>query len=218
MTKAIIFDMDGVIINSIPIWIESEFLFLGKVSAHPPLDFKSYMKEIKYPRWTRDLKKEFKLKGTVEDLREEKFKIILDLYKRKLKLIPGFRDLIRLLNKHKFKTAIGTSAPQMHLDWVVKNFKLKNSFDYTLSSYKTKRHKPYPDVYLQVARRLKVEPKTCIVIEDSEYGIRAGKRAGMKVVALEHSYSTKKEVARADKVVRSLKEINIKLIENLTSD
>jgi len=219
MTKAVIFDMDGVMIDSIPIWVEAEFLFLGKRPVHIPLDFKSYMKEVKYPRWTRELKKEFKLKGTVEDLREEKFKIILDLYDQgRLKLIPGFRDLIRLLNGHKIKTAVGTSAPRVHLDWVVKNFKLEKRFDYWRSSYEDGKHKPYPDVYLKVARRLKVKPKHCIVIEDSPHGILAGKRAGMRVIALKHPYSTKKDVEKADVIVRSLREVNMKLIKRLTGD
>lgn len=218
MTKAVIFDMDGVIVDSIPIWVEAEFLFLGSRPVHPPLDFKAYMEEIRYPRYTGELKREFKLKGTVKDLREEKFKLIVDLYeKKKLKLIPGFRNLIKLLNKHKIKTAIGTSAPELHLDWVIKNFKLEKKFNYYLSSYKLGKHKPYPHVYLEVASRLKIEPKHCIVIEDSEHGIEAGRRAGMKVIALKHPYSTK-EVARADKIVKSLKEIDMKLINNLTRD
>ncbi len=216
MIKAVIFDMDGVIINSIPIWIEAEFILLGKRPVHPPLDFDTYTKQIKYPRITEELKREFSLKEAVEDLRQEKFKLIVDLYdKRQLKLIPGFRELIRLLNRHKIKTAIGTSAPELHLNWVLKRFKLEERFDYWISSYQTRHHKPYPDVYLKVAKKLKVKPKECIVIEDSPHGILAGKRAGMKVIALKHPYSTSQDVARADRVVKSLREINLKLINKL---
>lgn len=217
MIKAVIFDMDGVVVDSIPIWMESEFILLGKKLRHPPLDFETYKKEVRYPQYTLDLKRKYKLKERLENLKGEKWQIVFDFYNQgKLKLIPGFNGLIRHLKKQQLKTALGTSAPQQHLDWIARRFNFAQYFEFWLSSEQLKKHKPEPDVFLAVAKKLKVQPQECIVIEDSPGGILAGKRAGMRVIALKHLYSTKKDVERADKVVKSLREINIKLINNLS--
>ena len=204
MTQAFIFDLDGVIIDSIPLWSESELIILKRKPLKVPLDFEAYAKQMRfrYSYMMSELKEQHDIKDPIEKLRIERANIIKNLYRRKLKLMPGFLTLVKRLRKQGYKLAIGTSTPPVIFSYVLQKFKLRQYFDYHLASMEINSHKPEPDVFIAVAQKLKIQPKECIVIEDSEHGILAAKRAGMRCIALRHPYTNAGDLKKADVVVK----------------
>ncbi len=97
--------------------------------------------------------------------------------------IPG---LIEFLERHEdIPKAVGSNAEPQNIEFVLERFGLKKFFPITVDGMQVTRPKPFPDIYLEAARRLKAEPKNCIVFEDSPTGVTAGRAAGMRVVGVE---------------------------------
>jgi HAD superfamily hydrolase (TIGR01509 family) len=97
--------------------------------------------------------------------------------------IPGLAEFLERY-KH-FPKAIGTNAEQANIDFVMDNFGLRQYFQVSVNGEQVERPKPFPDIYLKAAKLLKMDPKDCIVFEDSPTGAQAGRAAGMRVVGVE---------------------------------
>lgn len=137
-----------------------------------------------------------------------------EMIKTEIEPLPGVINLINNLKAEGFKIAIGSSGPPENVDLLLKSLKIKEVFDLIITAAEVQNSKPAPDVFLKVAEELNIIPNHCIVIEDAPVGIRAAKRAGMKVIALTTTHHIA-SLLEANMVVKDLSFINIKLILKL---
>lgn len=210
--KAVIFDMDGVIINSEPSNIKSVKLAFKK------LGIKITKKEIELiiGRNPKDYKNYFSKK--YEFNYSEFNQIRSKLYKKLVKSSKLFKNtfnLIKEIEKEKLKIALATSSKREETIVILKRAKLSKSFNTITTWENVKKRKPNPEVYLITAKKLKVNPKDCIVIEDSSVGVIAAKKAGMKCVALLHNYNKNQDLSKADLKIKITKKIKLKSLKEI---
>lgn len=183
--EAVIFDMDGVLIDSEPLWkIAMENVFNSIGCPLTKNDFKKTVglridEVIHY--WFEHVGWEKKSPKEVED---EIIKQMILLIKENGAPLLGVIETLDYLKENNFKIGLGTSSYSILIETVLETLDIKNKFDFTHSAEHEAFGKPHPAVYLSVAQSLNVEPKKCLVIEDSLNGIIAGKAAKMKVVCI----------------------------------
>jgi len=214
--KAVIFDMDGVIVDSEPIESQSLEKLLRKYGKIPQYNKEGLIHTVGLAGETyKQLIKKYKLEEEIEVLKKIKRKIFRDLVEKKLTVTPGFIELVRMLKKEKLKTALASNRFVDLVFFMLNKIKAKDLFDVIVGASEEIKPKPSPDIYLQVARKLNLIPANCIALEDAETGIIAAKKAGMKVVAIPNKYTKSHNFAKADKIVKSLSQITLPLIHSL---
>jgi beta-phosphoglucomutase family hydrolase len=157
-----------------------------------------------------------------DSLSPEEFQAITDkkqaLYRRMVSQnvipLPGAIKLIKSLNTHSIKTAIGTSAVPDNVDVILKGLGIENCFQAIAYGTEVPEGKPSPAIFLLAAKKLGVKPAGCVVIEDAIAGVTAAKQAGMKCVAVTNSHPGDK-LQNADLVVDSLEKVNINVLKGL---
>lgn len=197
---AVIFDMDGVIIDSNPFHKISLRQFCAQHGYH--LSDEELLNKI-YGRtnndWIRNLFGDLP-KEKILDLGEEKEALFRELYKGEIKPLAGLEDFLKLLEVQKIAKAIGTSAPRSNVDFCLTSTRLEKYFDIILDQSDVEHGKPNPEIYLKVAKRIGFDPEQCIVFEDSLSGVEAAQRAGSKVVGVTTTHSHE-ELANTDFVI-----------------
>jgi beta-phosphoglucomutase len=194
MKKAVIFDMDGVIAHTNPHHSMAFREFFGKRGLSPTDDeFAQHM----FGKSNSYILKHF-LGRTVEgeeftSMENEKEGLFREIYAEHVKDITGFLEFLKSLKTAGFMTGVATSAPRANLDLIMGKLDFEPQMESILASENVTKHKPDPEVYLKSAANLGVEPKDCVVFEDSFSGVTAGLNAGMKVVGVLSSH-TKEEL------------------------
>ncbi len=212
--KAVLFDMDGVLSNSEPHHVEAFKIFFRKKGIKLS---KSDLKDI-FGRFDddiiRDLCRKKRIKCNISKSYWEKRKIVVNLLKKRP--IPSFSDAISLVKRvsKNFKVGIGTSSSHEEVNIVLKRLGIKKYFNAILGREDVKTHKPSPELYLKLAKKLKVKPKDCVVIEDSVAGVTAAKRAKMKCIAVLNSFPASK-LKKADLIVKSLNDKRVTALLSL---
>lgn len=208
--RAVIFDMDGVIIDSEPIHFEVD------MQTMRDLGFNISSKELeKYVGTTNEyMFSDLKIKYNIEQSIEEIINYKVELTKRKviqseLEPIEGIKELLVNLKNKNIPTAIASSSPRSFIDVVVYKFNLQDYFKYIISGEEVVNGKPDPDIYIEAAKKLGLSPEDCIVIEDSRNGVLAAKAAGMKCIGFQNINSGNQDLSKADITVKSITEINI---------
>jgi len=210
MIKAIIFDMDGVISDTQK-WhsqIESKILLKHGIKIKPSEITRKYS-GVKDVDMFKELFNQNNVKSKPEKASKEKWKEMQKKAEKKIPPIKGAKKLIKKLKSKGFKLAVASSSPTSFIQTVLKKLEIKQ-FDTIASSREVKNGKPHPDVFLLAARRLKIKPKECIVIEDGVNGMIAAKKAGMKCIAF-----SKSKNKPADLTVSQLEKITIEKIQKL---
>ena len=183
-TRAVIFDLDGVLVDSEPNYLESERVLLGEHG----ITFTAEMKLPYIGMSTREMlervKAEFGLAAALDTLVEEKNAIYLRLAAEHTPVNAPMRDLVTLLREHAYPLALASGSSPAAIDVVLRHAGLEDAFDVVVSADAVPRGKPDPDLFLEAARRLGVLPAACAVIEDSGYGVTAARRAGMRCIAI----------------------------------
>jgi len=181
--KAVIFDMDGVIIDNNKIHVKAWEIFCKKYSLAKIENYNHF-----FGRSNRDILPEiFNRSMTTTELKTfaaEKEAIYREIYAPKIKPINGLIDLLKLLKDNGVKLAVATSAMRLNLDFVLERLQIKEFFDLTVCEDDVQHAKPDPEIYLLTAKKLNVQPDECLVFEDSISGVNSGINAGMKVIGL----------------------------------
>lgn len=210
--KAVIFDMDGLLIDSEPLWDKSDTFFLKRKGFVYTPELRMRMMGTGQKEAIELLKKELGLKGKVEELIKERKAIFYNLFFKDVKLMKGSLRLIEKLSDRKILLAIATGGHSAKkVKEILRKFSLGPCFSVVVSSDEVKNGKPHPDVYLFSAKELGVKPSECFVLEDAANGVLAGKAAGMKVFGVNKNEEIREKLkeAGADRVFSSLLEINI---------
>lgn len=206
---AVIFDMDGVIVDSNPTHKISLDIFTKKYGF---LLSDEEMKTRLWGRtnkdWISDL---FKAKNLtpqeVKLLGVEKEKIFREIYEKTIQPVKGLENFLKLLNKNQIKIAIATSAPSENVNFVLEKTGLRDYFPVILDETFIQKGKPDPEIYLKTAKALGLPNSKCIVIEDSLSGVQAGKDSGSKVIGITTTHS-KEELFQTDFVISDFEGLN----------
>jgi HAD superfamily hydrolase (TIGR01509 family) len=162
------------------------------------------------PEWSRYMAETLGVPGTPEQINADIVERMLARYGEEPPLIPGAVDAVRRLRERRPLAIASSSNPEL-IEVVLRAAKIDSLFEAAVSSQDVARGKPAPDVYLEAARRLGVEPGRCGAVEDSHAGIRSAKAAGMRVVAVPnpHFPPDGASLAQADVVLSSIAELTV---------
>ena len=198
---AVIFDMDGVIVDTNPYHKIALRRFSEKYGYH--LSDDELLQRI-YGRpnkeWIADLFQAPLTSAELSKYGEEKEQLFRDLYEKDIVPLPGLHDFLDSLRLHEIPVAIGTSAPRSNVDFVLRRTNLENYFTTILDESNVEQGKPDPEIYLKVAARLHFPPERCIVFEDSLSGVASAQAAGAKVVGVATTHS-KEELSHTKFVI-----------------
>jgi HAD superfamily hydrolase (TIGR01509 family) len=213
VSDAVVFDMDGVLIESEEIWDAVREAYIRERGGRYNEEIQRAVMGMSAPEWSRYLHETAGVPDPPDAINEEVVRRMLAAYREHLPLIPGAVEAVRRLSG-RFPLAVASSSNRPLIDTVLDVSGLKGCFQATVSSEEVARGKPSPDVYLEAARRLDIAPERCAAIEDSHNGIRSAKSAGMHVIAIPNpSYPPDAEaLAQADVVITSLDELTPELI------
>ena len=212
-TFAVIFDMDGVIVDNMEYHKKAWGIFLNKYA--PDIDLEEFSKH--FGKVNRDLLKiVFKKEVSEEEesrFGEEKEAIYREIYADHIVPIAGLLDFLDSLKDNNVKTAVATAAPRVNMDFVFEKTGLRKYFDVLVDATEVTRGKPDPEIYVKAAQRLGCLPDSCLVFEDSFPGVQAAKEAGMKVVALATSHPAE-SLQGAERVIRDFTEISLESVRD----
>ena len=183
MPEAVIFDLDGLLIDSERVWDEAR---RGFVIAHGGRWHEGAQREMmgmSSLEWSRYIRHELGVKMSPEQISGEVVLRLSDLYRASLPLVPGAGEAVERLAA-RWPLALASSSNRELIDLVLELSEMGRRFAVTLSSEEVARGKPAPDIYIEAARRLGAEPERCVAIEDSHNGILSAAAAGMAVIAV----------------------------------
>ncbi|MBP3039849.1 HAD family phosphatase [Bacillaceae bacterium Marseille-Q3522] len=211
---AVIFDMDGVIVDSEPVyagWNEEMFRQL-KITVPDEIKVKLIGGSTRR-KWER-IKEHCTLSQSIEELVQFQKQFFRDKdYPFHEILFPGVKPLLDELKNNQVPVALASSSNKNRINKVIRDCKIENYFSTVVSGEEFMESKPNPDIFLYAASKLHMQPDKCIVIEDSWNGLTAASRAGMKKIGVRHA-TIPMDLSSADKIITSLEEINYrKLVE-----
>lgn len=208
---AVIFDMDGTLVDSMWIWTAIDQEYIKKYNLHVPTDFHEGMEGMSYTETAEYFLRIFpELPHTVEEIKQEWYQMSLEKYTKEVRLKDGAREFLTYLRKNGLKTGIATSNDRKLVEQSLQAMEARDLFDTICTGCEVRKGKPAPDVYLKAAQNLQVSPSNCLVFEDVPMGILAGKNAGMKVCAVDDWFSRPQDVKKrklADYYIHDYREI-----------
>ena len=208
MIRAVIFDMDGVLIDSEIHWEKREGNF-----------FKEYI-----PIWTKNdqkkimgmtmhaiykhLVKNYNLPISEENYKQRINKAAIQIYEKETSLLPNVKETLNFLSQHNIPMAIASSSKQEWINITLKRFELTKFFNPILSVQSLNlESKPSPQVYIKAANQLKLKPQECIVIEDAYAGALAAKSAGCFTIGFRNGFNEGQDLSKADIIAHNFIEI-----------
>jgi HAD superfamily hydrolase (TIGR01509 family) len=180
---AVVFDLDGVLLDSEAAWVEVKREFTEENGGCWKQSAELDMLGMSSTEWSRYMHDELGVPVPPEQISSEVAGRLVEQYRQRLPLLPGAVEAVRSLARH-WPLALATSSNRNVIDLVLDQADIADAFAATVSSEEVARGKPAPDVYLDAARRLEVDSGACVAIEDSSNGIRSAHAAGMAVIAI----------------------------------
>jgi len=217
MVKAVLFDMDGIIIDSEPLHQKAYHGMFAEVGITvPAMMYESFTGQATL-NICKQLVQHFKLNRAPEELVHIKRQIFKNLFFNdpELDLIPGVRELIQEYHKNGLTLILASSASMPNINNVLTKFKLNQYFTAKLSGADLKASKPHPEIFIKAAEASGFQKEECMVIEDSTNGIKAAHAAGIFCVAFQSPHSKNQDYALAKKVITNFKEIKYANLNSL---
>ncbi|MFH0748762.1 MAG: HAD family phosphatase [Candidatus Bathyarchaeota archaeon] len=209
MIQAVIFDMDGVIVESEHLHIQAEKQVLLKNGLElSSEDLHKYTGTTAKDMFT-DIIRRYKLNTTFEDMNREKKTILLKLLDEETQPTKGVVDLIWKLQRKDIKLGIASSSDKDLIKYILRKLKLSNAFHSMLSSDDIIHGKPDPEIFLKSAQQLNTNPSVCLVVEDSTFGVEAAKKAGMKCLGYRNPQSGNQDLSLADIIIDDFSKVKV---------
>lgn len=209
MIKAVVFDMNGVIINDEKFHKQSWTIFCQRYGFK--LSPQEFDKEVMGKRDKETLEYLFKKKLTPDEINNyanERDEIVKPLVNNNLQLTKGLQKLLEDLKQAHIPVAIATSSRKGYMNFIMDNFNLRKYFKHIITAEDIVNGKPDPEIYLKTALLLQKKPEDCLVFEDSLSGIKSAKNAGMNVIAITTTHN-KNELSLADQIIDSFEDISV---------
>ncbi len=193
--KAVIFDLDGSLVDSMWIWRQIDIEYLnhyGLAATREELDaFQAEIEGMSFRETAEWVSTHYPIPRTCEEMMDDWNTMAWDKYENEVFLKPGVYEFLIECQKRDIKLAIASSNSRELVDNVLKARNISEFFAVIKTGSDGLKGKPAPDIYLAAASELEIEPEYCLVFEDIVHGIKAGKNAGMRVCAVEDAYSAK---------------------------
>jgi HAD superfamily hydrolase (TIGR01509 family) len=183
MTQAVIFDLDGVLIDSEPVWEEVRRDYVARHHGRWQPDSQDRLMGMSTPEWAAYLSGELGVERPPEAVATEVVELMEQRYSERLPLLPGAVEAVRRLAA-RWPLGLASSSPPRLIDLALRLAGVDELFGVRVSTEEVGRGKPAPDVYLEAAARLGQPPAACVAVEDSSNGVRSAAAAGMRVVAV----------------------------------
>jgi HAD superfamily hydrolase (TIGR01509 family) len=214
VVDAVVFDLDGVIVDSEQVWDDVRETYTREHGGTYTDRATRDMMGMSSLEWSRYMAEELGVPGTPDEINAAVVERMLERYGSAPPLIPGAVEAVRRVAAQ-WPLAIASSSNPELIEVVVRVSGLADVFETAVSSQEVPRGKPAPDVYLEAARRLGVDAARCAAVEDSHNGIRSARAAGMRVVAVPnpHFPPDDEALAEADVVLRSIDELTPAVID-----
>ncbi len=216
MLKAVLFDLDGTIIDSEPMHTAAVVKILEDRSVRPdPSDLDRYIGISSTVMW-RDMRDAHGFSESVDELKALQLNLNIEMLgKAGSILVPGVLELLRDLRAQGIRTAVASSSARDYIETVLARYGIAVFFDTVVSGEEVPRGKPRPDVFLRAAELLGVEPKSCVVLEDSDNGLTAAREAGIRAVGFRNPNSGRQTLSLADRVVDDMRHVSVGLLRSL---
>ncbi len=212
MIRAVIFDMDGVMINSEPLWEKTERILLAKRNIDYSPEYRDMIVGLNQKDSGKLLKDTFSLEESVDEIISERVDILTAIYEKELELVSALSPLLEALRQSRYMLAVASSSPLRVINFVLDMFSLHGYFDAVVSGECTENGKPHPDIYLHTAEKLGVRPSECVAIEDSINGVRSAMDAGMYCIAIPDKRLSRDAFDRAHLILETMEELDPELI------
>jgi len=211
---AVVFDLDGVIVDSEQVWDEVRVDLVQAAGLPFPAEATRAMMGMSSPEWSSYLVEQLGVPGTPDQANAAVVERMLERYADGPPFIPGAVDAVRRIGK-RWPIGVASSSNRELIDVVLDAAGLASLVRVAVSSEEVGRGKPAPDVYLEAMRRLGVEPRHAAAVEDSHNGIRSAKSAGLRVIAVPnlHFPPDAESLALADVVIASISELTPDVVE-----
>jgi HAD superfamily hydrolase (TIGR01509 family) len=206
--QAVVFDLDGVLVDSEHVWDEARRELARERGRPWPETATRDMMGMSSFEWSRYMHDVVGVPDPPKQISREIVRRLEEVYRRDLPLVEGAVEAVQRLAA-RWPLGLASSSNRELIDLVLELSELARYFRATVSSEEVRRGKPEPDVYLEAAQRLEVSPERCAAVEDSDAGIRSAKAAGMRVLAIPNPrYSPRDDALElADLVLSSLAEL-----------
>jgi len=216
MLNAIIFDMDGVLVETQKIGLESINLLLSEqgvqISEEESKITLGWTIKDKLDRWKE--KYGFKIDDYnlfIKKNAEKQFELVKAGHRENTFL----EKIINDAKKNNIKLAVATSSTRFRAMEILEIIGMRDKMDVIITGEDVKTHKPEPEIYIKTAKHLGVRPEGCLVIEDSRFGVEAGKKAGMKVVGVLTGYNNPEALKESNLLIKDFSELNLDILVKL---
>jgi sugar-phosphatase len=217
MLRAAIYDMDGLLLDSEPYWVQAEVQVLGAVGVPITPELARETTGMRLDEAVAHWYRRYPWKGRSEaEVLAELTRVAHGLIIAHADPKPGVQASLDLFARHGVRRALASSSPPVLIDAVVAKLGLQRAFELTVSAQSERYGKPHPAVYLTCAERLRVAASECVALEDSVNGLISAKAARMRVIAVPEAHHRRDpRFGLADVVLGSLAEIDGPLLERL---
>ena len=189
--KAVLFDLDGTLVESMSMWGDIDVDYLKKFHIPVPEGLQKAIEGLSMYQTAVYFKENFAIEDSLEEIMDEWNRMAYEKYTTEIPLKPGARAFLNGLKDKNIPCGIATSNSRILTEAILKSHQVENYFSVMVTGDEITNGKPDPEVYLEAAKKMGVAPEHCLVFEDIPFGIIAGKRAGMTVCAVEDAYSMK---------------------------
>ena len=210
LIDAVLFDLDGTLVDSMWMWKAIDVEFLKRYGYDCPEDLEKVIEGMSFSETAIYFKDRFQLPMTLDEIKAIWIEMSIDKYRHEVPLKSGVAEFLSFLKKKGIRMGIATSNAQDMVAAVLDSLDIRSYFGVVATACEVAAGKPAPDIYLKVAADLGVQPEKCLVFEDVPAGILAGKRAGMRVGAVEDVFSlsmTEEKKELADFYIRDYREL-----------
>ncbi len=216
MITSVLFDMDGVLLDSQPMHYDADIATLGNFGVEiSASDVEKYAGTTNLDRYKK-FREEYGMHASVDEMVSFREQCIMKFVKEyPLEPIDGVVNLLKSVKSIGLKTAVASSSSYDFIYAVLERLNIREYFDDVVSGEDMENGKPAPDIFIETARVLNSEPKECVVVEDSHNGVLAGVRAGMKVVGYVNPSSGIQDLTIASVVIDDFNKIDGVYIKNM---
>lgn len=191
---AVIFDLDGTLIDSMWVWPKIDEVYLGRFGFTVPDTFDAEVEGMSFTETAMYVKERFKIRDSVEQIKTDWNQLALEFYAQKVPLKQNVQSFLEYIKDQEIKIGIATSNSQELVKVVLEAHGIRDYFDAIRTSCEVEKGKPYPYIYNKVAEDLGVEAHRCLAFEDVPNGVLAAKRAGMIACAIRDRQNQEMEV------------------------
>lgn len=212
---AVLFDMDGVLVDSEPIHKEADVAVFRTVGLEVPVEVLQEYAGTGADVFFSAVLRRFGVAGDVATLRAEKNRFLAELLRENAPAVPGALDLLSRVEGLGWKKAVASSSDEAIVGLVLERMGIAGRFEAVVTGDRVSRGKPAPDVFLAAAQALAVAPGRCVVVEDAGSGVAAALAAGMRCIGFQNPLSGNQDLSRAHRIVKSLDEVDAALLRSV---